>query len=72
MKTFIVASTIALSACTITPAYPTAAYVQPIPAPVGVVYVHPVYAAPAPGYYWAYHPHYGYGYYNPRFGWYHR
>jgi hypothetical protein len=37
--------------------------------PAGVAYVGPTYAVPGPGWVWAYHPHYGWGYHNPRYGW---
>jgi hypothetical protein len=38
-------------------------------APPGVTYVAPTYAVPAPGYVWAYHPHYGWGWHHPAWGW---
>ena len=38
-------------------------------APAGVVYVEPTYVVPAPGYVWAYHPRYGWGYRHPQYGW---
>ena len=38
-------------------------------APAGVAYVAPTYAIPGPGYGWAYHPHFGWGYYHPGWGW---
>lgn len=37
--------------------------------PAGVVYVEPTYVVPAPGYVWAYHPRYGWGYRHPQYGW---
>jgi hypothetical protein len=38
-------------------------------APAGVVYVEPAYAVPAPGYRWAYHGYYGWGWHHYRYGW---
>ena len=38
-------------------------------APAGVTYVAPTYATPGPGYVWAWHPRYGWGWNNPRWGW---
>jgi hypothetical protein len=38
-------------------------------APSGVTYVAPTYAVPAPGYVWAYHPRYGWGWHHPAWGW---
>ena len=38
-------------------------------APAGVAYVAPTYAVPGPGYGWAYHPRWGWGYYHPGWGW---
>jgi len=44
--------------------------VEPGPvAPAGVAYVGPTYAVPGPGYYWRYHPHYGWGWWHARYGW---
>ena len=59
-----------LSACVVAPAPRPApvVYTAPVAAPVGVV-VAPTYAIPGPGYVWAYHPHYGYGWYHPQRGW---
>ena len=37
--------------------------------PVGVAYVAPTYAIPGPGYLWRYHPHYGWGWWHPVYGW---
>lgn len=46
---------------------------HPVPpvyvAPAGVAYVAPTYAIPGPGYNWAYHPRYGWGWYHPGWGW---
>ena len=54
-----------LAGCVITPPR-----VQPLfAAPPGVVYVEPTYAMPAPGYVWAYHAHYGWGWHHPQYGW---
>ena len=47
----------------------TAASLSGCATPVGVTYVAPAYAVPAPGYYWAHHAHYGWGWYHPVYGW---
>ncbi|VVE09165.1 hypothetical protein PMO31116_02514 [Pandoraea morbifera] len=52
-----------LSGCVVAPVEPAAV------APAGVVYVAPVGVAPGPGYAWRYHPHYGWGWWHPRYGW---
>ena len=44
----------------------------PVPvyvAPAGVTYVAPTYAIPGPGYVWAYHPRWGWGWNHPAWGW---
>ena len=44
----------------------------PVPvysAPAGVTYVAPGYPLPAPGYVWAYHPRWGWGWDHPAWGW---
>jgi hypothetical protein len=51
----------ALGGCAITP---SGAIV-----PVGVAYVAPTYAVPGPGYAWAYHADYGWGWHHPYYGW---
>jgi hypothetical protein len=38
-------------------------------APPGVAYVAPNYAVPGPGYVWAYHPRWGWGWNHPAWGW---
>jgi len=38
-------------------------------APAGVTYVAPTYAVPGPGYVWAYHPRWGWGWHHPAWGW---
>ena len=38
-------------------------------APPGVVYIEPTYASPGPGYAWAYHGGYGWGWFHPNHGW---
>lgn len=69
-----------VSGCVVAPlgVRPVAVYpanVQPVYAqqefapPPGVVYVQPTYVLPAPGYVWGYHPHYGWGYRHPQYGW---
>ena len=37
--------------------------------PAGVVYVAPTYASPGPGWRWAYHAQYGWGWHHPEYGW---
>lgn len=49
--------------CVVAPARP--AYI----APPGVVYVAPTYASPGPGYVWAHHARYGWGWRHPQSGW---
>ncbi len=53
----------ACSGCIVAPVRP--AYV----APAGVVYVAPTYVSPGPGYVWAYHATYGWGWHHPQYGW---
>ena len=59
---------ITLSGCVITPARVAVAPPE-VMVPVGVVYVAPTYAVPAPGYVWAYHARYGWGYRHAQYGW---
>ena len=54
---------LSLSACIVAPVRPLYA------APPGVVYVAPTYAIPAPGYVWAYHANFGWGWHHPQYGW---
>ena len=71
-----------LTGCVVAPpAYGPGAYapvygapaVEPVYAPPpGVAYVRPYYARPAPGYAWRYQQRQGWGWYNPRGGWYRR
>jgi hypothetical protein len=62
----LVATAAALGGCVVTPAVPVGpAYV----APSGVAYVAPAYAMPAPGYVWAYHPRFGWGWHHRAYGW---
>lgn len=66
----VIAATVALSGCIVAPPNAQPAYVQPAySAPPGVVYVQPTYASPGVGYVWEYHPHYGWGWRHPRYGW---
>lgn len=37
--------------------------------PVGVAYIEPTYAIPAPGYVWRYHAVHGWGWWHPHYGW---
>ena len=53
----------ACAGCVVAPVRP--AYV----APPGVVYIGPTYASPGPGYVWAYHARYGWGWHHPQYGW---
>ncbi|MFJ3045106.1 hypothetical protein ACIPEN_04645 [Herbaspirillum chlorophenolicum] len=61
----VVAATLVLGGCVVTPPTVRPAYV----APPGVVYVEPTYVSPGPGYIWEYHPHYGWGWHHPQYGW---
>jgi len=54
---------LALTGCVVAPVQPLYA------APPGVAYVAPTYAIPGPGYVWAYHAHYGWGWHHPQYGW---
>lgn len=63
---------LAMTGCVVAPVG-RPVYVAPAPvayvAPPGVVYVSPTYAIPGPGYVWAYHAHYGWGWHHPEYGW---
>jgi hypothetical protein len=39
--------------------------------PYGVAYVAPTFAIPGPGYVWAYHAGFGWGWHHPQYGWRH-
>ena len=52
---------LALGGCAVTPAG--------VVVPAGVAYLGPTYAVPGPGYAWAYHPSYGWGWHHPYYGW---
>jgi hypothetical protein len=54
---------LALSGCIVAPVRPAYA------APAGVAYVGPAYAVPGPGYAWAYHARFGWGWHSPHRGW---
>ena len=54
-----------LGGCVVTPVAVQPAYA----APSGVVYVAPAYATPGPGYVWAYHSRWGWGWHHPNYGW---
>ena len=56
----------ALGGCVVAPVAP--AYV----APPGVAYVAPTYVTPGPGYVWAYHARFGWGWHHPAHGWHRR
>ena len=53
----------AFSGCVVAPVAPVYA------APPGVVYIAPTYALPAPGYVWAYHARFGWGWHHSQYGW---
>ncbi|MEO8524520.1 MAG: hypothetical protein ABI460_07365 [Caldimonas sp.] len=59
----IVLLTTAFSGCVVAPVAPAYG------APPGVVYVAPTYAVPGPGYVWAYHARFGWGWHHPQYGW---
>jgi len=68
--------TAALVSCTLLATALGGCVIAPLPvaqpgygAPAGVAYVAPTYAIPGPGYAWAYHPHYGWGWHHPQYGW---
>ena len=67
MRSWLAVPVIALGAtcagCVVAPVRPVYA------APPGVVYVAPAYVSPGPGYVWAYHAHYGWGWHHPQYGW---
>ena len=52
--------------CIVAPARVTPVYYE---APAGVVYVGPTYFSPGPGWRWAYHENYGWGWHHPGYGW---
>ena len=54
-----------LGGCVVAPVGPAYDY----GAPPDVAYLAPTYAVPGPGYLWAYHPHYGWGWRHPQQGW---
>ena len=55
--------TAALSGCIVAPVGPAYG------APPGVAYVAPTYAIPGPGFVWAYHARFGWGWHHPQLGW---
>lgn len=63
-----VAVAIVLAGCVVRPARIVVAPPEVV-VPAGVVYVAPTYAVPAPGYVWAHHPRYGWGYRHAHHGW---
>ncbi|VTU15460.1 MULTISPECIES: hypothetical protein [unclassified Variovorax] len=68
MRLIVLSSALAaalLAGCVVQPAVPYAGY----EAPPGVAYVAPTYAIPGPGFVWAYHPRYGWGWHHPQQGW---
>jgi hypothetical protein len=52
-----------MSGCVVAPVQP--AYV----AQAGVVYIAPTYVSPGPGYVWAYHARFGWGWHHSQYGW---
>ena len=63
--------TTVVSGCVVAPARPVYAAPPPVvyAAPPGVVYVAPTYVSPGPGYVWAYHARFGWGWHHPQHGW---
>jgi hypothetical protein len=57
------AALVALGRCVATPWGPA------LVAPAGVAYVAPTYAIPGPGYVWACHPRWSWGWHHPQYGW---
>jgi hypothetical protein len=59
---------LSLGGCIVAPMRP--AYVNgPYDAPAGVAYIGPTYEIPGPGYVWAYHAQFGWGWRHPNHGW---
>ena len=58
---------VALAGCIVAP--PRVIVPVGVAVPPGVVYVSPSYPVPAPGYVWAHHPRYGWGYRHSNYGW---
>jgi hypothetical protein len=67
----IAAVSVGLTACIVAPPRPAViAAPQQINAPAGVVYVEPMYPAPAPGYVWMFNPvALTWGYFHRAYGW---
>jgi len=59
----------AVSGCVIAPVAPPPGPPMGVVLPPSVVYVEPTYAIPGPGYVWAYHPGFGWGWRHPAYGW---
>jgi len=53
----------AFSGCIVSPVGPAYG------APPGVAYMAPTYDIPGPGYVWAYHARFGWGWHHPQYGW---
>jgi hypothetical protein len=64
---FVAGLTIFLTGCIVAP--PRVVVPVGVAVPAGVVYVSPSYPVPAPGYVWAHHPRYGWGYRHHHHGW---
>ena len=62
------AMAITLAGCIVAPARVAVAPPEVV-VPAGVIYVAPSYAVPGPGYAWAHHPRYGWGYRHHHHGW---
>jgi hypothetical protein len=58
-----------LAGCVVAPVSVRVAPPVAVVAPPGVVYARPAYPLPGPGYAWAYHPRYGWGWHHPAYGW---
>jgi len=52
------------SGCVVAPAP-----VQPVTVAPAPVYVAPTYVSPGVGWVWEFHPHYGWGWHHPQYGW---
>ena len=65
----IITGMLLLAGCVVAPVPVRVAPPVAVVAPPGVVYVRPAYPLPGPGYAWAYHPRYGWGWRHPAYGW---
>ena len=65
----IITGMLLLAGCVVAPVPARVAPPVAVVAPPGVVYVRPAYPLHGPGYAWAYHPRYGWGWRHPAYGW---